>query len=379
MLVVLTDSGAPQVDYDYGDEPFPPGQLFEPQAYRTDLSAYPRDRVPVWLAAYIGHGSRQRRAPQQAAAQERADRADAVWATLTVNEFPPFPEMWARWATLAAAFIATGSTWGPRMLPWTGVFEGAGHHGSTLHALPGGRAVLSGGVWNAPALDAAYNDGASIPNLYAGAPHWVSDPTLNLRAESGLLSFCYWWEAGCWYRGQSPTATECAAAVPGMWTRDTVAGILAGLLPDGRDDRCDAIAAMTAAAEAGVITRGILRDVFGDDDRFDIDGAYHQYLLAGLAPPEMEPIPAAEACSRVRDYITGLGLDTTGYPLSQLTAERFGVGWTVHVPVPEGALAIGRAIFCVGDDGVLEHSTADPETATAQFERRFAERNGVGA
>ncbi|WP_280272453.1 hypothetical protein [Nocardia wallacei] len=378
LLVRLTDSGSPEVSHDYGEQPFPPGQLFEPQAYRSDLSAYPRDRVPVWLAAYIGHGDRQRRTPRQAAAQEHADRSGKVWATLAPNEFPPFPTMWARWATIAAAFVAAGSQSGPRMLPWTGVFEGADHDGSTLQALPGGRAVLSGGVWNAPALEAAYNQGAPLPNLYAGAPHWVCEPVLNPRIESGLLSFCYWWEAGHWYRGESPNSDECDTAVPGMWTADTVREIVADLVPVERGDRSGAITALIAAAEAGAVSRSVLIDVFGDDEHLDLDGALHQYLLAGLAPPEPAPMPAEEAVSRVRDYITGLDLDTTGYPLSQLTAERFSVGWMVYVPPPEGTVAIGRAVFYIGDDGVLEVSaTVAPEAYVAEFERRFAERRGV--
>ncbi|MBF6172121.1 hypothetical protein [Nocardia blacklockiae] len=378
--LVLNDSGATEVHHDYGEEPFPPGQLFEPQAYRADLSAYPRARLPVWLAAYLGHGERQRRTPRQAAEQERADRSAKVWARLAENEFPPFPAMWARWATIAAAFVATGSRWGPRMLPWTGVFEGAGHHGSSLHALPGGRAVLSGGVWDAPALDAAYNEGGPIPNLYAGAPHWVCEPVLNARLETGLLSFCYWWESGHWYRGESPGAADCATAVPGMWSADTVSAVVTSLIPADRGDRSEAVAALVAAAEAGAVTRAGLADVFGDGERVDLDGALHQFELAGLALPETPPMPAAEAVSRVRDYITGMGLDTTGYPLAQLTSRRFSVGWMVYVPPPEGTVAIGRAVFYVGDDGVLElSSSVEPETYVADFERRFAERHGAVA
>lgn len=379
MLLVHTASGEPKVDYDYGETPFPPGQLFEPDEYRADLAAYPRARVPVWLAAYIGHGDRQRRTPRQAAAQARADRAGRVWARLAENEFPPFPAMWARWATIAAAFVAAGSERGPRMAPWTGMFEGSTRGGSTLYVLPSGRAVLSGGVWNAPALDAVYNGGASMPNFYAGAPDWVTDDVLNPRAVAGLLSFCYWWEAGHWYRGQSPPADECATAVPGMWTPDTTAGIIAGLLPDNRGSGAEnAIAELIAAAEAGVVTRRSVVEVFEDDGRFDIDGALHQFSLAGLLAPATEPIPAEEAISRVRDYITGHHLDTTGYPLSQLAAERFSVGWMVHVPVPDGQLAIGRAIFYVGDDGVLEHSSSSIAAPTyiGDFERRFAQRHG---
>ncbi|WP_063048465.1 hypothetical protein [Nocardia arthritidis] len=378
LLLAMTSSGEIEVAYDYGDEPFPDGQLFVPEAYRADLAAYPRAKVPVWLAAYIGHGDRQRRTPQQAAAQARTDRAEKVWAVLAENEFPPFPQMWARWTTIAAAFVAANSEWGPRMLPWVGVFEGTSRGGSTLHALPAGRAVLSGGVWNAPTLDAVYNAGAPMPELYGGAPDWVADPVLNPRAASGLLSFCYWWEAGRWYRGQSPPAQECAPAVPGMWTRETAIKIVAGLLAEsvGREAP-EAIGALLSAAEAGRVTRSALVAVFGDDGRYDIDGALYQFSAAGLLSTVPEPMPAEQAISRVRDYITGRQLDTTGYPLSQLSADRFRFGWMVHVPAHANAQT-RRAIFYVADDGEFAHSSSavDPERFVAAFEQRFLDRHG---
>ena len=39
--------------------------------------------------------------------------------------------------------------------------------GSTLYVLPGDRAVLSGGKWNSELLEAAYNGGAPLPDLYS--------------------------------------------------------------------------------------------------------------------------------------------------------------------------------------------------------------------
>jgi hypothetical protein len=378
MLLVLASTGELEIDYDYGDEPFPAAQMFAPEAYRADLEAYPRKNVPVWLAAYVDHGDRQLRTPQEAATQARADRADQVWAVLAKNEFPPFPVMWGRWATIAAAFVAAESDRGPRMLPWTGMFEGSTRSGSTLHALPAGRAVLSGGVWDSPTLDTVYNGGAPMPKLYAGAPDWVTDSVVDPRAASGLLSFCYWWEAGHWYRGESPSAEQCASAVPGVWTADTVIGIVAGLLADhSGDDATEAIAALLAAAAAGAVTREIVIAVFGDNGRFDIDGALYQYSLAGLISTAPAEMAAQEAIARVRDYITGRRLDTEGYPLSQLVANRFDVGWMVYVPVTEGDIAIGRAIFYIGDDGVLEPSSSSiaPAKYIAEFTQRFSERH----
>lgn len=380
MLLTVTAQGEVEVEYDHGAEPFPESQLLPPDAYRADLEAFPRARVPVWLAAYLAHDDRQLRGARQAAEQARADRAKQVWPELAENEFPPFPIVWARWATLSAAFVALGSEWGPRILPWTGVFEGAGRSGSTLHALPHGRAVLSGGVWNAPELDAVYNGGAPMPDLYAGAPEWVTDDVLNPRAGAGLLSFCYWWEAGRWYRGGSPAARECATALPGMWTADIVCDLLSGLIGDsGGTGDPERIAALVEAAETATVTRELLGAVFAGDH--DLDGALHQFDRAGLAATRPGPIPAARAIAQVRDYIRGHGLDTTGYPLSELTAERFGVGWMVYVPVADGEMAIGRAVFYIADDGALEHSSSSvpPATAIAGQERAFTARHGFAA
>ncbi|MEU1984315.1 hypothetical protein [Nocardia sp. NPDC019395] len=381
LLVRLSSAGEFEVDYDFGDEPFPEGQLFDPQAYRADLEEYPRETLPVWLAAYIGHGDRQTRTPQDAATAARADKAAKVWPVLAENEFPDFPEMWARWAVVSAAFVAAGSDWGPRVLPSMGWFESSRRGGSTLYSLPGGKAVLSGGVWESPNLDAAYNDGAAMPDFYAGAPEWVANPVLNPRAATGLMSFVYWWEGGRWYRAESPAAEQCATAVPGVWTADTVVGIVAGLAaqPPSAEQRA-AAAALVSAAEVGVVTRETLEVLFADD-RFDIDGAMYQLTLAGVVASLPQEMPEEEAVFRVRTYVESRGLDTTGYPLDQLVADRFSCGWMVYVPVPRGEIAIGRAIFYIADDGVLEHSSSSvaPTTFVKGFEQRFQERQGATA
>ncbi|WP_433520611.1 hypothetical protein ACQPZ2_24600 [Nocardia pseudovaccinii] len=75
-LLWLSESGETEFGYDYGDEPFPDGQLFAPEIYRSDLEAYPRQRLPVWFAAYVGHGDRQTRGPRSAVTAVRAGGAD---------------------------------------------------------------------------------------------------------------------------------------------------------------------------------------------------------------------------------------------------------------------------------------------------------------
>ncbi|MEV6323784.1 hypothetical protein AB0M45_21705 [Nocardia sp. NPDC051787] len=381
LLLHVTADGVVDVDHDYGERPFPEEQLFSPAEYRADLDRYPRERLPVWLAAYIGHEGRQTRSPQRAAVAARADRAAEVWSELMENELPPFPVMWARWATIAAAFVAVGSEWGPRMMPSLAWFEGSRRSGSTLCSLPGGRAVLSGGVWNAPALDAVFNGGNEMPNFFAGAPEWVADPVLNPRAETGLMSFCYWWEAGRWYRGESPAAEQCAPAMPGVWSADTVADIVARLLTrQPSAEQRTAAGTLVTAAEAGVVTRDTVVNVFGDNGVHDVDGALYQLRLADSVIEVPDSMPEPLAIVRVRQYVLGRGLDTSGYPLDELVADRISCGWMVYVPVPQGEIAIGRAIFYIADDGVLELSSSSvpPTKFVAGFEKRFRDRQRSG-
>ncbi|MEV0252257.1 hypothetical protein AB0H76_37115 [Nocardia sp. NPDC050712] len=378
LLLSLSSVGAIEVDYDYGDEPFPDDQLFPPEAYVMDLAVYPRAALPVWLGAYLRHGDRQSRPAPRAAEQAREDRAEGVRAILSESDFPPFPVLWARWSVMAAAFVAAGSQWGPRVLPALGFFEGSRRSGSTLYALPGGRAVLSGGVWNAPELDRVYNSGAPMPRLYAGAPEWVANPVLNSRAAAGALSFCYWWQAGYWYRGESPSAGALAEAVPGIWTAETVVEVVSGLVSEVPSDAQRAtVATLVSAAEAGVVTRETLTEVFSAEAGFDVDSAFYQLTMAGVALTLPEPMVPEEAIFRVRQFALGRNLDTGDYPLENLTAERISVGWMVFVPTAPGEIAIGRMIFYVADDGVLEQSSSSvaPSVFITEFERRYQQRH----
>ncbi len=285
MRLVLTNAGEIRTDYDYGDEPFPDHQLFPPEAYQADLREYPRRRLPMWLAAYVGHAGRQQRSPRIAAEQARADRARGVVGQ-PATDLPELPALWARWAVLAATFVAAEAQQGPRVLPSLGWFESADRSGSTLYLLPGNRAILSGGVWNAPELDAAYNDGAPLPELYAGAPDWVVDAVLNPRAGSGMLSFCSWWDNGRWYRGESPSASNLTTAIPGVWSAQVTAEIIEGVLAGVTGEAVSgpprsAVATLVSAAEAGVVTFDTVAAVF-DPSRFDADAALGQFSFAGL-------------------------------------------------------------------------------------------------
>lgn len=381
MVIRLDTAGEFEVVYDYGDEPFPDDQLLVPDAYRADLQSFPRARLPVWLAAYLGHANRQRRPAQQAAAQARADRDAGIAAVRAGTDLPDLPVVWARWATIAAAFVAVGSEWGPRILPALGVFEGSGRSGATLYVLPGGRAVLSGGVWNAPELDAAYNDARPLPAVYAGAPDWVADQVLNPRAARGLLSFCYWWEGDSWFRGESAPADLISSAVPGVWSDRTVVDVVCGVVSREPSARQRAAAAdLVAATESGVVNRDTLAALF-DNPSDDIDAALYQLSLAGLVTEVPEVLTRDRAIAAVREHILALGIDTSGYPVDELVAERLSVGWMVFVPTGPGEISIGRALFYIADDGVIEQSSSStaPSRYLEGFEARFQQRRSSAA
>jgi hypothetical protein len=369
LLLSLTSTGALDVDYDYADEPFEDETLLPAAAYRADIAAYPRDRLPTWLGAYLYHEGRQERSPRAAAQQARDDRNVGQRAALADEQFPDLPVLWARWAVLAAAFVAAQSPAGPRVLPSTGGFESSRRSGSTLYLLPGGRGVLSGGVWDSPELNAAYNDDAALPNLYAGAPEWVADPVLNPRTRVGLLSFCYWYVGGHWHRGDCADADRLSGAVPGVWTVGTVAGIIARLIADNPDDDLLTRAAeLVQGAELGVVTRHTVANVFDGPGWFDIDGAMFQLTAAGLTLPE--PLSRDEAVEQVRAWIRAQGIDS--YPVDELVAERIPVGWLVYAPPPDDRIVVARAVFYIADDGVVERpATSIPPS---EFEASFAER-----
>lgn len=374
--LALTAAGELNVDHDYGDEPFPADQLFAPEDYLADLAAHPRADLPMWLAAYLRHDDRQSRDPRQAADAARADRESGYLPVVSEDDFPDFPLLWARWAAISAAFVAIGSEWGPRLLPSFAWFEGVLRSGSSLYLLPGGRAVLSGGVWKAPELASAYNGRAELPRLYAGAPAWVANPVLNTRAGGGLLTFCYWWERGRWYRGESPGAADLAAAVPGIWTAATTTDVISGLIAEQpTPEQRSAVTEFVAAAELGDVTHSVLTAVFGD--AADLDAAHHQLTLAGVARLGPDPLPESEALEAVRHHIRSEVGDNSAYPLDLLRAERLSVGWMVYVPTEPEEIAIDRALYYVADDGVVERTTSSMPASSylLGLEQRFRQRH----
>jgi len=278
LLLTVTNRGEATVDYDYGDEPFPDDQLVLPEHYRNDLEAYPRDHIPVWLAGYIAGSSLQGRDPQQASVAVADDAASGRAATAT-QEVPALHDLWARWAVLSAAHIGIRSEWGPRILPGYAWHESDRRCGSTLYMLPGDRAVLSGGKWDSELLQAAYNEGQPLPDLYSGAPAWVNDTVLNTRNRNGLLTFCFWWANGEWFRGATDTSGELDISIPPIRTDEETIRAMVSQTGPGTEDQCRAL---LRAAVNGDATRDDVAAIFVARSDADIDTAANQLSLAGL-------------------------------------------------------------------------------------------------
>lgn len=278
LLLNVDNRGQATVDYDYGDEPFPDDQIVAAEHYRNDLDAYPRAQVPVWLAGYTAGPDAQGRDAARAAASAAADDA-AGRIAVPADRVPPLPDLLARWAVLSAVHAGSGSNWGPRIYPGYAWFESDRRSGSTLFVLPGDRAVLSGGKWNSALLEAAYNGGEPLPDLYGGAPAWVNDSVLNTRNRNGLLSFCFWWADGRWYRGSTETAGELDAALPAIWTPDATVAAMTGETGAATTDRCQALLEVATERTATVDD---VAAIFGHRPDAQVYAAANQLSLAGL-------------------------------------------------------------------------------------------------
>jgi hypothetical protein len=281
LLLSVTNRGEMTVDYDYGDEPFPDDQLLAPEHYRDDLDTYRRARVPVWLAGYAAGPAAQGRDSRTAAAAVAAD-TDAGRTATPAERVPPLDELLSRWAVLSAAYVGTKSEWGPRIYPGYAWYESDHRSGSTLYLLPANRAILSGGQWNSPLLDAAYNGGQPLPDLYTGSPTWVNDSVLNTRNHNGLLTFCFWWSDGQWYRGTTDTEGELDEPVPAIWTPDDTVHAMTTQTGPGTEDQCRRL--LTAAGNHAA-TPDDVAAIFVNDADADVDGAVNQLSLAGLLAP----------------------------------------------------------------------------------------------
>ncbi|OBA78592.1 hypothetical protein A9W99_23260 [Mycobacterium sp. 1164966.3] len=278
LLLIVTSEGQLRVDYDYGEQPFPDHQLQPPQNYRDDIAAYPRPRLPVWMAGYLAGPTAQGRTPAQASMAASAGQAGGRRPTET-DDIEPLPDTWARWAVLAATYTGARSHWGPRIAPGLASYESDARSGSSLYVLPGDRAVLSGGRWNSPLLVAAYQRHEPLPDLYCGAPAWVNDSVLNSRNQNGLLSFCYWWSDGRWWRGAADTFDELDDPLPAIWTPQETVDAMGAVVGPGLESACHRL---LAAAADHTVTPDDVAAVFTHFANPDLDAALNQLGLAGL-------------------------------------------------------------------------------------------------
>jgi hypothetical protein len=278
LLLEVSNQGEMAITYDYGDDPFPQAQLQPVQNYIDDMAAYPRPSLPVWLAAYLAGPGVQGRDVPTAEAAASADRLTGRVAT-HVDDVEPLEDIWARWAVLAALHSGVQSEEGPRIAPGLGWYESDTRSGATLVLLSGDRAVLSGGWWDSPLLATAYHEDEPLPDLFAGAPVWVNDAVLNIRCQHGLLSFCYWWTDGRWWRGATDTAAELDMALPPVWTIEETVAEMTEIIESAAESACQSL--LTAVMEgAGTVEQVI--DVFASEPEADVNAALNQLAAAGL-------------------------------------------------------------------------------------------------
>ena len=282
-LALIASPGMPiEIQTDDGTEPFVGPYLFDPADYRADIAAYPGRDVPLWLLAYAFHDGAQHRPPARAVAEQSLRSADQVVVEV---DWPDLPVMWSRWAALSAVSAARHADFGPSIAPSLAVFEASSYDGSTLVRLPGDRAVLSGGLFGDPNLKAAYRARAELPNLFAGAPIWVTDATLSSRAIDGMLSFCWWYDGGRWYRAvESPQPSACFSAVPAVTSAAETVGAIVKALTDTPSELVTATAnAYVAAVEDNMVTRTLVETLLPAARGFDVDAALVSLAIAQSA------------------------------------------------------------------------------------------------
>jgi hypothetical protein len=383
LLLDVAGDGTLQVAFDYGDNVIPVEHLLPAEEYLADVERYPRADIALWLLAYMADEGQQMRTAARAArdAEVQADTAPRG----ADDEIPALPQLWSRMAALAALCRGADTPVGPRTDPAFALYRGDGG-GCTLARLPDGRAVLSGGATDSALLTAAYRGAIEFPDLYRGAPRWVHNLYLDERAARGLLSFCYWWDGGHWYRAdvietpqQWAATDEITAGMPGVWTAASTAELVGAVVAatGAAADEALPAADYVRAAEAHVSSWRYLSRLFpnGFPVRFDAAEALAQLDAAGVLLPAHVPLDPDVAKELVAQYCRDNHVDTSGYPLDRLATARMDAGWQVFVPIPEGEIAIGRRVFLVGDDGVVEQATSGPPGEVSfAFATRFAAR-----
>ncbi|APY84502.1 hypothetical protein A7J05_00740 [Streptomyces alfalfae] len=76
----------------------------------------------------------------------------------------------------------------------------------------------------------------------------------------------------------------------------------------------------------------------------------------------------------VRRHMLAHDLDSPDYRAAGLVADRVDRGWQVYAPVTDGQFRIGRGLFYVADDEVLE-LTDTQSSYPQQYAEEFAARH----
>ncbi|MFB8003690.1 hypothetical protein [Nocardia sp. NPDC056000] len=241
-------------------------------------SAAERRRRPEFFAG-------QQRSRAQAQQDADADRIAGVRATvMDEGELPPPEQMWGRWAAIAAV-LAAGGYEGIHVLSAAalGVELSSGSGGSTLHLLPGGGVVLSGGMASSPEMAAIQDESRPLPALYAGAPAEICDEVLDPRAARRELTFVYWWDPALarWCKGESAAVADYAwRVVPAFWDTPGAVKMLAAM-ECVRGQNATSIEVFVDAAVSRSVTREHLVAVL--DPMTDLKAGMRALTLAGVA------------------------------------------------------------------------------------------------
>ena len=107
----------------------------------------------------------------------------------------------------------------------------------------------------------------------------VNDSVLNTRNRNGLLTFCYWWANGQWYRGTTDTSGELDAPIPSIRTADETIRAMVSQTGPGTESQCESL--LTAATDRDA-TRDDVAAIFANTPGADVDTAVDQLSLAGL-------------------------------------------------------------------------------------------------
>jgi hypothetical protein len=175
---------------------------------------------------------------------------------------------------------------------------------------------------------------------------------------------------------------ELQAGLPGVWTAESTVTLLTEVLRhigvELVDRNAYAATDLVRAAEAGIVSERYVKRLFVDGvpGSFDLDEVMACLDAADVLLPVYPQIDQGAATNMVIDFCRANDVDTQSYPLDGLVASRMDAGWQVFAPIDPGEIAIGRTVFLVADDGVVDQvsTSTPPDELALVFASRFASR-----